>query len=358
MGALAVSLINKMLKDLETRQAAAAPPPGGRAIFQDLQPVNHDRRRVPGLVIGTLLTVGLVAAGYFGVTHWDSRSMPTADNSLPAVVATPASTAVDTTATLTSPVPAPAVSPPASATATLSTTLPTPAKLAAAHPSATKPPATAIKAAKVEAPPNTGAHIERTEQPYTADELAENAYRDAAQLRAQGNPAEAERRLKTLLVSHPKLIKARELLANIQLDSGRWVEAQDTLEQGVALTPEYLAFRFQLARLYLEHGADEQALTLLESARHEGRTDPELYAFLAALYERGGRHADAVKNYQDALALRPVEGKWWLGLGISLEGLKNNTDARTAYRRALESGRLSANLSHYAEDRLRTLAAH
>jgi MSHA biogenesis protein MshN len=338
-----VSLINKMLKDLETRQAAASPLPGDRPIFQDLLAVNHDRRRVRGRVLGALATLVLIAAGYYGVTHLSYRSAPTADNTLPVVAATPVSPAPDIAPAVT-PTPAPLPKPSTSA------------KPAASRPPVSKPAAAETKTAKAEAVQNTAAHFERTERPYSPEELAENVYREAAQLRAQGNPAEAERRLKALLASNPKQVKARELLVSIQLDSGRWVEAQDTLEQGVTQMPAYLAFRFQLARLYLEHGADEQALTLLEGARREGRTDPELYAFLAALYQRAGRHADAVKNYQDALALQPVEGKWWLGLGISLEGTKNVPAARDAYRRALESGRLTANLSRYAEDRLRALA--
>lgn len=351
-----MSLINKMLKDLETRQATASPPSGDRPIFQDLLAVNHDRRRVRGRVLGVLAAAVVMAAGYYGVMHWGNRSTPTATTTLPIVAATPLSPVVDTTATQASSTPAADVTPPVA-----SAPPPKPPALAkpvVARPPVAKPTVAATKTAKVEVSADAGTHIERTERPYSPEELAENAYRNAAQLRAQGNPAEAERRLKALLASDPKQVKARELLVSIQLDSGRWVEAQDTLEQGVAQVPAYLTFRFQLARLYLEHGADEQALTLLEGARREGRTDPELYAFLAALYQRAGRHADAVKNYQDALALQPVEGKWWLGLGISLEATKNISAARDAYRHALESGRLTANLSRYAEERLRALAAH
>jgi MSHA biogenesis protein MshN len=348
-----VSLINKMLKDLETRQGGASTPPGDRPIFQDLLSVNHDRRRVRGRVLGALAAVVLMATGYYGVTHWGNQSTPTVATTLPVINPVPVSPAVDTVATQAGSAPAADVTPPVAAAPAPQP----PAKRAAAHPPVAKPTVAASKVAKTETAQNTGAHFERTERPYSPEELAENAYRNAAQLRAQGNPAEAERQLKTLLASDPKQVKARELLVSIQLDSGRWVEAQDTLEQGVAQVPAYLAFRFQLARLYLEHGADDQALTLLEGARREGRTDPELYAFLAALYQRAGRHADAVKNYQDALAMQPVEGKWWLGLGISLEATKNVPAARDAYHRALESGRLTANLSRYAEERLRALAA-
>jgi MSHA biogenesis protein MshN len=199
------------------------------------------------------------------------------------------------------------------------------------------------------------ARIEKTDRPYTPEELAENAYREAARLAGANNAPEAERRLKALLAGQPRHVKARELLVSLQLDTGRWLEAQDSLEQGLTQMPEHNAFRYQLARLYLEHGAEAQSLALLERARAEGRSDAELHAFLAALYQRAGRHADATKSYQDALALRPAEGKWWLGLGISLEAQQSNAAARDAYKRALETGRLVANLASYAEDRLKAL---
>jgi MSHA biogenesis protein MshN len=199
--------------------------------------------------------------------------------------------------------------------------------------------------------------MEKTERPYTAEEQAENTYQEAARLQAQGNAVEAERRLKALLAAQPKHVKARELLVGIHLANGRVPEAQETLEQGTVQVPAHLAFRYQLARLYLERGEEARAVSLLEETRQQGHSDPELPAFLAALYQRVGRHADAVKSYQVALAARPQEGRWWVGLGISLETQQDSGAARDAYRRALDTGRLTSSLARYAEDRLKALIA-
>ena len=206
--------------------------------------------------------------------------------------------------------------------------------------------------------PGSGqARIEKTARPYSPEELAESAYQEAVRLRLQGDAAGAERQLKTLLVTEPKHVKARELLSGLQLENGRWLEAQATLEQGMAQLPAHLGLRFLLARLHLERGEPAQAVSLLEAARRPGLNDPELPAFLAALYQRAGRHADAVKSYQEALTSRPQEGRWWVGLGISLETQKDGDAARTAYRNALDTGRLTSSLARYAEDRLKALVA-
>jgi len=357
-----VSLINKMLKDLETRQGGGAAR-AGRPVFQDLQSVTYDeRRQARSLLIGALLVLALAAGGYFAWTHWASKSG-----------ATPATTATvvphDNSPTVGGPtiLPGnPSESAPMNTPAATASATPQPPESSA---SKSSPPAQAVAVVPKKSPTQTKpagvkpdkpelARIEKTDRPYTPEEIAENAYRTAAQLYAQGRIPEAERQLKAVLAARPEHVKARESLATIQLEAGRWLEAQDTLEQGVARVPGYMPFRYQLARLYFEHGSESQAIELLERARREGHADAELPAFLAALYQRAGRHAEAVKNYREALALKPREGKWWVGFGIALESQQDTAAARDAYQHALESGGLSASLMRYAEDRSRALTVH
>jgi MSHA biogenesis protein MshN len=352
-----MSLINKMLKDLEARQGSGLRH-DARPIFHDLQPVAVERRR-RHLVIGAVVLVAAVAAGVYA---WQRPTGVPVVSALPANPAPPTPSPAEPVAASApvpspTPVPAPAATPavtPPVAVAKPTAVKPAAEPKAASAPKARAPEKKAPAAAKETAPPEP-ARIEKVERKPSSEELAEQTYRDAARAHTGGNPAEAERSLKALLSSTPKHTKARELLAGIQLDGGRWLEAQDTLEQGVTLVPEHLPFRYSLARLYLEHGSAAQAEKLLEDARRAGHTDPELHAFLAALQQRGGRHAEAAKSYREALALRPEEGRWWLGLGISLEAQQEGASAQEAYRRALGSGRLAANLARYAEDRLKAL---
>lgn len=354
-----MSLINKMLKDLETRQSSAVRVE--RPIFQDLHAARGERspsRRASILALALLL--GGVA-GIYAWDRWGRRAGPAVSTSAPAPTVAQAPASTETT------LPTTAQQAQSAAVAPLpkeTVSAPRPTVAKKTDPDRIEKPKTAPARPVSQAKPQpvadakfeTGtARIEKTDRPYSAVELAESAYQEAARLRAQGNAAEAERRTRALLANHPTHIKARELLAGLQVESGRFVEAQDTLEQGIVQVPTHLAFRFQLARLYLERGDHAAAVNVLEAARTPAQKDPELPAFLAALYQRAGRHGDAIKSYQEALATRPQVGRWWVGLGISLETGKDSDAARTAYRRALDTGKLPPNLARYAEDRLKAL---
>jgi MSHA biogenesis protein MshN len=376
-----MSLINKMLKDLEVRKDGAGRME--RPIFQDLHSTHSEQRRGRGLRVAVLALMFLGSAAFYSWNRWGDDLTRLTTSPAPAVIRAQAAPAIPEphapapipvppqvqesapVATVVSKPPKPAVRPTSPGMNELDRVAserskPTRVSSApAVKPSAQKNNIRKDEQNRAASSPEAGpGRMEKTERPYTGEELAENAYQVAARLKVQGDTAGAERQLKALLASQPKHVKARELLTSIHLENGRVPEAQETLEQGVAQVPAHLAFRYQLARLYLERGEEARAVSLLEDARRQGHSDPELPAFLAALYQRTGRHADAVKSYQVALAARPQEGRWWVGLGISLETQQDSDAARDAYRHALDTGRLASNLARYAEDRLRALIAH
>ena len=360
-----MSLINKMLKDLETSQGGGMR--GERPIFHDLHSTRREPRRGHGRWLAVLALLMAGGVGIYSWTRWDA-GVPsvTTSNTVPVTSVAPVAPVA----------PEPSATPPPAqesvAPVPVATTAPAPAakptspgkgevgrvgnKRSEPTKARTSPPiktqAEKTQVAKSGAGP---VRMEKTERPYTADELAANAYQQALHHKAQGNSVEAERQIKSLLATQPKHVKARELLVAIHFENGRVPEAQEVLEQGVAQVPAHLAFRYQLARLYLDRGDTTRAVSLLEEASRLGSNDSELPAFLAALYQRTGRHADAVKSYQAALAAKPQEGRWWVGLGISLETQQDNGAARDAYRHALDTGRLTANLARYSEDRLKAL---
>ena len=196
------------------------------------------------------------------------------------------------------------------------------------------------------------ARVDKKITPLTPEQQAEGNYRQAANLLQQGRKEDAEQHLRSALTAHPEHIKARELLAGLELQNGRWREAQQDLEQGLAKVPAYYPFAQLLARVYVDHGSDQKAMAVMESSRQVGARSPDYMAFLAELYRRSGKHAEAVKAYAEAINLNPQEGRWWLGMGISQEANQNWKAASEAYQRAIGSGGLDDNLMQYAKQRL------
>ena len=128
-------------------------------------------------------------------------------------------------------------------------------------------------------------------------------------------------------------------------------EAQQLLEQGLAAVPGQASFATLLARIYVEQNTEPKAIALLEQQRSGAKPNPDTLALLATLYQRAGRHDAAIAAYKDALTLRPLEGKWWLGLGISQEAVGDWNEARFAYERVRNTN-VTAPLAQYAEQRL------
>lgn len=389
-----MSLINKMLQDLEARKNAPLGKPGPEPIFRDLHAVSEPGLRrwaVPLLAMAAVVMLSLVA--WYTWTHrgaeFSSRltasntgapadvsvapaATPAAPVAAPAVAAvTTAQAPVQTSAAKTPPVKAPpakappvvaehaparvAESKPTPRATPAVTAMPPPAPTAVVAPSA-QPPAVTSPAPASDAGSDTAGTMEKRTLTLTPDQRAENRYRVAAQQMQQRLAVEAEQGLRAALEEYPRHIGARDLLAALLLERGRMDEARQVLEQGLAAVPGQASFATLLARIYVEQNAEPKAITLLEQQRNGVKPNPDTLALLATLYQRAARHGEAIAAFKDALTLRPLEGKWWLGLGISQEAEQNWNEARFAYERVRDTN-VEPRLARYAEQRLAIVRA-
>ena len=179
---------------------------------------------------------------------------------------------------------------------------------------------------------------------------ANQHYASALRYYKQGRISESIEVLYLTLQLDPEHAKAREVLSSILIQQQRWQDAEQVLAAGIELNPNQTGFRHLLARLKIEQGYDEEAIAILETPLQQGSTSPESYALLAQLYQRQGQHEIASQYYKQALIAEPGRGKWWLGLGISLEALQQLDDASKAYRLAANS-RLEPQLQQYVRQR-------
>jgi MSHA biogenesis protein MshN len=184
---------------------------------------------------------------------------------------------------------------------------------------------------------------------------AEDEYSQAMALISQGRKSEAQRDLENAIRLAPSHQQARQALVGLLLDEKHNGDAERVLRQGLRTDPKQVGLAMLLARLQVERGALTKALGTLQKTERYAGEQADFQAFLAAVLQRMGRHDEAVAHYQAALRQSPNSGVWLMGLGISLQALKRNMEARDAFRRAIDSHSLSAELQDFVGRRLKEL---
>jgi len=414
-----MSLINKMLQDLDARGGA-----GEDAVHQQevkAVPVTERDRRpllIGGAAAGVLV---LAAGGWYGWQYWQSHSAPPpgpapkiVDNRPPrtAVPAAgqPGSAPAPTSATGSQPgaTPVSAVgshrdATPASAVgshqdaALASTKLPTDAatpQLAHSTPVSIKSPVDASTPQLADSAPEAAkparAAVERAPRVLRASSSA------ATELAA---PSEAARERKAASAAKSEGVVVRELTpkqmsensyrrALAALQEGRINAALADLDKAVEIDPRNDAARQTYVSLLLENRRTDDAIrqlrlalgidarqpglaiilarlqlekggpaldTLLKTLPYAGN-NAEYLGFLAGVLQREQRHAEAAEQYRNALAIAPDNAIWWMGLGISLQADQHLPEAREAYRHARSGIGLTPELKSFVDRKLDQLS--
>jgi len=232
----------------------------------------------------------------------------------------------------------------------------TPPRRTKSSPSSLEPAkraAAPVQAAEAGDPAESGKIDRRSSA--TARDRAEDEFRRGAILVNQGRLAEGMESLRGALEIDPRHEAARQTLVALLLEARRVDEAVPVLQQGLALNAQNTEFAMLLARIMVERNDVPGALSLLQKHAAPQDRNPEFHAFAAALYQRLDRHAEAIERYQAALRLAPSPGIWWLGLGISHQAARQPKEALEAFTRARSAGNLSPGLLDFVDQRLRQL---
>jgi Flp pilus assembly protein TadD len=360
-----VSVINKMLRDLDQRGAGPVKADASGAgslqntvsVSAAIKPVARSTWRL--WLAAFLLLAGLAGAAWFGLEHQ-------------AGVVVSTSSAVALTATLSSSSPAP--------TATL-------AAVVASEPVPELPSLlVAQKPGSVTAKASVASQVATTKllpAPTQVQVLtpAENAVQ-AAPLVTKGaaglpeRPADLLRMDMTLkeppaAASKPvsetaELVAvssaAAQALAQAQnlWRSGSHAAAMDLLERALTLiegsesvSPPLVekaalaSLARELARMQLADGQVAQALALLQRLEPQLAQFADLWAMRGNAAQRLGQHAQAVHSYQQALLIKSDEPRWMLGQAVSLAALGQTAPAAGLAEKVRQQGALPADLAQY-----------
>ena len=228
--------------------------------------------------------------------------------------------------------------------------------LAARGKSAKKTSAALVAAARAAAHDDAAPKNKRGAQgrQETGAQRAEGEYRRALASLQEGRMIETVASLEQALKYEPTHEAARQTLVGLLIEANRNDEAMRQLQLGLTLDPRQPAMAMLLARLQIERGGNGID-TLTRTLPYAGN-DADYHAFLAAALARQQRHREAAEQYHQAVRAVPSNGVWWMGLGISLQAEKRNGEALDAFQRARASGGLSQELQGFVERRIQQLA--
>lgn len=200
-----------------------------------------------------------------------------------------------------------------------------------------------------ETSPVTTNIVRRDTQATATDSIA----RGLQAMRARNLPA-AERNFRDALAIDSGDSAVWSYLYSVQLSAAKLAAAEQTLRQGLiaAQAPAPLAKLY--ARLLLERGEKHTAVSVLRDYRPAAQ-DAEYEAFLAALLQQNGRYAESRDIYRRLLVGDPDSGSSWIGLAMSEDSLGNRASALSSFQRALRADYLKVPLTRYAQRRITEL---
>ena len=340
-----MSLLNQMLKDLEQRRADAAETPVLHREVRTLPAAAPSRRPFWLLLVVVLLLSGAGAGGWFVLGP--ARPLPQA-----AVPQQVTAAPLPELAVSAPPIPAPPsapISPPTS---------PAPVKPLAEKSSAKLRMSDELtfptrKLEETPAAPETDMTIEKHALELNPREQAERLYRAAVVLLGQAREAEGIATLRLALKDDPEHLAARQLLIKFSVDRRNLETAQTDLEEGLRRLPKQTAWAMLLSRIKLDRGDAGGALALLERHESHAGSAADYQGAMAAMLQRLNRQADAEGRFGRAAQTEPGNGRWWIGLGMTREAQGKTTEAREAYRNALGTNGLGAELRSFAETKVR-----
>ena len=361
-----MSVINRMLQELESRHEQ--PQDRLPGLVRAVPPERNSNRRYLLFVVATFAAAVLAVAG---VWAWRSYSTPpnasvgatlpsghgepvaASQPPWPQPLQAPTERLVSETALLSRPTPVPrgAASP---SKARDADAMPQTQRMEQAHDAdaAQASASLVVKSAPSTAPEAGGAGgIKQVSSGQRADQF----YREALALRSQGRMGEAQTALEEALRIDPRHLGARQALLGMFVDGKRYAQAEQVLQDGLALNLAPPVLAMALARLQIERGDQATALLTLEHYLPQAQDNADYRAFYAALLQRGERHAEAIAHYQAALRGQPNRALWWMGLGISLQAEKRGAEAEQAFSRARATPGLSPELQAFVEQRLKQL---
>lgn len=188
----------------------------------------------------------------------------------------------------------------------------------------------------------------------TNQQRAENWYRDGVKYQQQDNLAAAMQAYDRALTLQPDHLDARERLLRCYLSLNLASRAEALIREGLVHYPEQQNWLLALANLQLSQGRYQEALLTLGDGRN-ANPNTEFWAIQGAAAQQVKEYQVALNAYRRLTQLEPEVAKWWMGLGIAQESVRDFNGARRSYYLAQQVGGLVPSSREFVQQRQQAL---
>lgn len=163
----------------------------------------------------------------------------------------------------------------------------------------------------------------------------------------------AEKLFEEVLILVPNHQIARKQLAALWYGRQAYRPALNLLQQGLAIDRDNSDFRLMKARIYLTQGQVAPAFDVLSVLKNTQNI--EYQSLLANAAQQLQNFSAAENAYQQLVSLEPQNGRWWLGLAVAQDSNSNFAQAMESYAAAIQQGGISQSASDFAKQRIAEL---
>lgn len=157
--------------------------------------------------------------------------------------------------------------------------------------------------------------------------------------------------LNTVLAQSPLHVEARNLLAATYFKQQDINSAQQVLQAGIRQSPNVLEWRVMLSKILIMQQEYEGVLLLLTD-EFESQANLDFWVLQGTAAQSASKHYKALESFKHLTQLQPSQAKWWLALATSKDALGEYLDAKQLYKVALDLGGLNTAMTQHALQRL------
>ncbi|WP_170308226.1 tetratricopeptide repeat protein [Parashewanella tropica] len=192
----------------------------------------------------------------------------------------------------------------------------------------------------------------------TPKQLAAKFYKQAVQAQEDGELNSAIELFTKVLDLNSAFHQAREKLAALLYGKQQYSEAMQLLGDGINKYPKYSMFALLLAKVQYQVKQPIEALYSLEKIPNSSELSTQKWVQIGRIAQQQKQYSRAVEAYKQLTHIEPNQSRWWLGLAFNLDSQAEYAQASNAYKQALLSSNLSPASENYVQQRLQQLAAH